>query len=101
MCTLLAPKAGPGQLFAVVIDGAAIYITGLVVDMCTSEAVALWKKVCAKSSLRREVDVILLLRKALPVWQILAQNCKEFKNSSFELSHLEDISLMVKGQNLF
>lgn len=49
MCTLLAPKAGPGQLFAVVIDGAAIYITGLVVDMCTSEAVALWKKVCAKS----------------------------------------------------
>lgn len=48
MCTLLAPKAGSGQLFAVVIGGAAICITGLVIDMCTSEAIAMRKKVCAK-----------------------------------------------------
>lgn len=42
-----SPKAGPGQLFAVVIDGAAIYITGAGYGLNTSEAVALWKKVCA------------------------------------------------------
>ena len=45
--------------------------------------------------------MILSLRKALPMWQVLAQSCKEFKNSSFELSHPEDISLMLERQNLF
>ena len=41
------------------------------------------------------------VEKALPVWQVLAPNYKEFKNSNFEPRHLEDIFLTAGVQNLF